>query len=353
MFPEMRSMNLKTFSKLFLILGFWILINRLATKLPHWTTFDELCDLLRADLLKQETRMRRTVYAKRVGVGVWRLATGNSFRTCGLQFGIGTSTAKQVCYEFERALCRRINLFIKFPNTPAEIKAVMDEFEKQFHFPQIVGAIDGSHIEIKSPVENHEDYFNRKHYYCVNLQAIVDSELLFRHVAVGFPGCIHDSPVLQLSGLLDMANNRQILTAPTRNINGVDVRPMFVGDSAYPLSNWLIKPFPDRGGLSGHERAFNKKLGAMRSVVERTFGLLQNRWRITLKKNEQDLANVPQTVTAACILHNFCPLRGDNIDGDGDDGNGDRNDGNETEETENGQTTRETIIDYMADEGCL
>ena len=91
----------------------------------------------------------------------------------------------------------------------------------------------------------------------------------------------------------------------------------------------------------------------MRSVVERAFGLLQNRWRITLKKNEQDLASVPQAVTAACILHNFCLLRGDNIDGDGNDGNGDRNDGNEGEETENGQTTRETIIDFMADEGYL
>ena len=182
---------------------------------------------------KPNFRMERATFDERV----WRLATGNSFRTCGLQFGIGTSTAKQVCHEFDRALCRRINLFIKFPNTPAEIKAVMDEFEEQFHFPQIVGAIDGSHIEIKSPIENHEDYFDRKHYYSVNLQAIVDSELLFRHVAVGFPGSIHDSRVLQLSGLLDMANNRQILTAPTRNINGVDVRPMLVGDSAYPLSN--------------------------------------------------------------------------------------------------------------------
>ena len=36
MFPEMRSMNLKTFSKLFLIPSFWIIINGLAAKLPHY-----------------------------------------------------------------------------------------------------------------------------------------------------------------------------------------------------------------------------------------------------------------------------------------------------------------------------
>ena len=44
MFPEMRSMNLKTFSKLFLIPGFWILINGLAAKLPHfvWPFFKKI-----------------------------------------------------------------------------------------------------------------------------------------------------------------------------------------------------------------------------------------------------------------------------------------------------------------------
>ena len=35
LFPEMGSMNLKTFSKLFLIPGVWIIINGLAAKLPH------------------------------------------------------------------------------------------------------------------------------------------------------------------------------------------------------------------------------------------------------------------------------------------------------------------------------
>ena len=37
------------------------------------------------------------------------------------------------------------------------------------------------------------------------LQGIVDSELLFRHIAVGFTGSVHDSRVLQLSGIADLA----------------------------------------------------------------------------------------------------------------------------------------------------
>ena len=57
-------------------------------------TFEELCRILRGDLMKQETRMRKPVSVeKRVDVGLWRLSTGNSYRSCGLQFGLGKSTA--------------------------------------------------------------------------------------------------------------------------------------------------------------------------------------------------------------------------------------------------------------------
>ena len=65
-------------------------------------TFDALCDLLRGDLQKQRTRMRSPVSVEvTVGVGLWRLATGDSFKSCGLQFGLGMSTAKTICAEFE------------------------------------------------------------------------------------------------------------------------------------------------------------------------------------------------------------------------------------------------------------
>ena len=53
----------------------------------------------------------------------------------------------------------------------------MEEFEESYGIPQIMGAIDGCHTEINAPPDNHEDYFNRKQHYSVNLQGIVDSNL--------------------------------------------------------------------------------------------------------------------------------------------------------------------------------
>ena len=161
------------------------------------------------------------------------------------------------------------------------------KLQKLYGIPQIIGAIDGCHIEINAPPENHEDYFNRKHHYSVNLQGIVDANLKFVHATVGYPGSIHDARVLRLSGLYDLAQNEQILSGPIRNISGTEIGPLLAGDSAYPLMNWLLKPFADRGRLTPEQRKFNLQFSALRCVVERTFGMLKSRWRIMLKKLEQ------------------------------------------------------------------
>ena len=60
-------------------------------------------------------------------------------------------------------------------------------------FPQCVGAIDGSHIPIIVPKENPVDYFNKKGYHLVILQALVDHEYMFLDVYVGWPGSVHDA----------------------------------------------------------------------------------------------------------------------------------------------------------------
>ena len=70
-------------------------------------TFNALCHLVRGDLQKQHTRMSLPVSVEeRVGVALWRLATGDSFKSCGLQFGLRTSTAKTICAEFQLSLLR-------------------------------------------------------------------------------------------------------------------------------------------------------------------------------------------------------------------------------------------------------
>ena len=62
-----------------------------------------------------------------VAAALWRLATGDSFKSCGLQFGIGMFTAKPICSEFELSLLRLKDQFIKFPLTRQELQEPIDE----------------------------------------------------------------------------------------------------------------------------------------------------------------------------------------------------------------------------------
>ena len=162
---------------------------------------------------------------------------------------------------------------------------------------------------------------------------IVDPKLKFIHATVGYPGSIHDARVLRQSG-------------PMRNINRTEIGPLLAGDSAYPLINWLKKPFPDRGRLAVEQRRFNLRFSALRCVVERAFGMLKSRWRIILKKIEQKTTTLKKTVIAACVLHNICIERGDlhdADDSDSDDGSDDDNGGRNAFET--GNNIRDTLKD--------
>ena len=42
-----------------------------------------------------------------------------------------------------------------------------------------MGAVDGTHVPIKSPKTNHEDYFNRKQFYSYIMRGVVDSKGAF------------------------------------------------------------------------------------------------------------------------------------------------------------------------------
>ena len=42
----------------------------------------------------------------------------------------------------------------------------------------------------------------------------------------------------------------QILSGPTGNINGTEIRPLLAGDSAYSQTNWQMKPYPPHSLLN-------------------------------------------------------------------------------------------------------
>ena len=273
-----------------------------------------ICDQLKPVIQRQDTSMRKAISVEhRVAITLWCLATCAEYRTIGHLFGVARCTVCVVVHDTCEALVRVFrSRYVTFP-TGDNLHNVIDGFRTKWNMVQCAGAIDGCHIPVKPPALSHTDFYNRKGWYSIVLQAVVDHQYLFRDVTVGWPGSVHDARVLANSQLYRKAINKDILNTNAVNILGREIFPFLVGDSAYPLSTWIMKHFAHNSTLTDGQKLFNYRLSRARIVVENAFGRLKARWRRLMKQNDMDTTRVPQVVLACCILHNICEIHGDSF----------------------------------------
>eukprot|EP01018_Ginkgo_biloba_P023651 Gb_13946 [translate_table: standard] len=122
----------------------------------------------------------------------------------------------------------------------------MSDFQTITLLPTICGVIDGMHIKLaKKPKkdETPEQYMNRHHFYSVLLQGIYDAQKVFWDVCVNAPGGTHDARHWNCSAIRNNMQMRQVLASPIIQIEGVTIYPHLIGDSTYPLSHSMLKPY--------------------------------------------------------------------------------------------------------------
>lgn len=179
---------------------------------------------------------------------LWYLANTITFRQLANLFGVCNSSAWKIVVRVSKWIIHISPLYIKWPE-PNEMPSVSKRFESIRKIPNIIGAIDVTHIRIRKPVEYGTDYFNKKQYYSLSLQAIVDADKKFIDVYCGEPGSLHDARVLKRSQFYrNVFNDRN---------NMFHSNNFIIGDSAYPLKDWLITPFKDHGHLTDIQKNFN------------------------------------------------------------------------------------------------
>ena len=98
----------------------------------------------------------------------------------------------------------------------------------------------------------------------MQLQVVADSNLMLLDAYTGYPGSVHDARVLRASGLF------QKLTQ-----NPPAAQFHLLGDSAYPLTSFLLTPYRDNGHLSSFQHRYNKVHASTRVDVERVIGWYQ------------------------------------------------------------------------------
>ncbi len=224
------------------------------------------------------------------------------FRSVGDRFDMGKSSLE---VSFQRVIASLNSLSPEVITWPTDnsLDETVAGFQKASGFPRTVGAIDGTHIQIKAPTQHSDSYINRKKVHSIVLQAVCNDTMRFTDCFAGYPGSVHDARVLRNSPLYLDAQHDYNRWFP-KNTH-------LVGDAAYPLKKWIMVPYRDNGHLTRAQKQYNTKLSVTRCVIERAFALLKGRFRRLkmLDMNRTDL--IPQCITACCVLHNLCLNPGD------------------------------------------
>ncbi|XP_066596578.1 putative nuclease HARBI1 [Prorops nasuta] len=240
-------------------------------------TFDFILNLLKPQLIRQINGGNQMIAPKtQLLLTLWRLGTPDSFRS----------------------ICER------FGPSNEYLEEVMNGFENSSGFPRVIGAIDGTHINIPAPKDNHASYVNRKGHHSIQLQAICDHKCRFTHVYTGQVGSVHDQRVFRQSEV--------------ESYLGDDLKfPQdchLVSDLAYKLHENLLTPYRDDGHLTERQLNYNWCHSSARIAIERAFGLLKGRFRSLLTVFAmQRLDLIPMHILACCILHNICLLQNDEL----------------------------------------
>ncbi|CAG7909462.1 unnamed protein product, partial [Brassica rapa] len=175
-------------------------------------------------------------------------------------------------------------------------------------FSGFVGAMDGTHVCVKVPLELQGMYWNRHDNASLNIMAICDLNMLFTYIWNGAPGSCHDTAVLTMAQESDPEfplplmekyyvvdsgyPNRQGFLAPYKSSRNNVVR--------YHMSQFNYGPAP-----RSKEELFNRYHASLRSVIERTFGVWKKKWRILCDFPRYSI-NIHQRVVMATMgLYNF------------------------------------------------
>ncbi|XP_014667133.1 PREDICTED: uncharacterized protein LOC106808794 [Priapulus caudatus] len=192
------------------------------------------------------------------------------------------------------------------PNTSQEWKQVAVNFYRKWNYPFCLGALDGKHVAIRQPCGTGSEFFNYKHFFSVVLFALTDADYRFLYVNVGSTGRSGDAGIFRTSSLLQAMQNQSLDFPPPENTPVSDTKCNYhiIGDDAFPLRPDLMKPYPHKN-LEHAKRIFNYRLSRARRVVENSFGILANRFRVFLAPIALEPDFVENLILAACCLHNF------------------------------------------------
>ncbi|XP_018374632.1 PREDICTED: putative nuclease HARBI1 [Trachymyrmex cornetzi] len=157
---------------------------------------------------------------------------------------------------------------------------VTEKFKRIAGLDNVLGAIDGSYIEIPTPSIDAHCYLTRKCRYAVILQAVCDVDMRFIDCYAGYPGSVGDLRVFRNSDLWNCVNRNLQYFFPNQEF--------IIGNKAYPVLGWCLTAYKDNGHLTEVEINFNFILSQTRQIIEHDIDDEVENYIIENEQNRED-----------------------------------------------------------------
>jgi hypothetical protein len=241
-----------------------------------------------------------------------RMLAGGSYLDLGPLFKVSVSHLYNIFDQF----LNWILLTLEFPLVKwlrqrdwAALTKLANEFAEKtngvFYGP--FTSLDGLAVRVRSPrfseVPDPGNYYCRKGFYALNVQAMCDMKKRFLWCYPSNKGSTHDSAAFTGSKLFELL---------TELAGELHDRGLFIaGDSAYGLTPFLVTPYDTAQTQTGlvevrHANdSFNFHLSSCRIYIECAFGEFIMRWGLFWRTLLFDLKKSTRVIQAAMLLQNF------------------------------------------------
>ena len=275
--------------------------------------FNEIVEKVTPHIEREETYFRKPLPAGlRVAITLRFLATGDTYISLQYNFRVSHSAISRLVPETCKAIAKVYSEELMLPQNEDEWYDIADGYYNRWNMPHCIGSIDGKHIRLKNPHKGGSHFFNYKKFYSMVLLAIVDSEYKFMYIDVGAIGSESDAGVFAQTKFRELLEKNLASIPAAMPLPGDEAGTAcefyLVGDDAFPLRDFLMKPYPSRK-LTDKERIFNYRLSRARRTVENAFGIMANRFRVFHTAISLHPDNAEAVVIGACVLHNLLRSR--------------------------------------------
>ncbi len=246
-----------------------------------------------APILEHRTKRNRPLTTRQqLEIFLHYIGTNGFYHLMRDARGPATNTIYRVVHRVADAI---LTLKDEVVDWPEDCSKIQKQFFELGGFPKVAGCMDGCHVLIQPPKEDESSYVNRHHQKSINVLAVCGPDCYFYYVNANNPGCCHDANVVRKSSLWTQFEGNG-----ERPFQGA----VILADSAYPLTQWCITPFPhDPDGAKG---AFNKAHIRTRNCVERAFGQVKKRfYALHTGIRLKDPLETQKVIVSAFILHNL------------------------------------------------